>query len=290
MEQEITIRPVKKFGTRELSDNSFNTMSGCSNDCRYCYAAHAALEKGYLKSRADWKRERAFLGLDIKNVKRGAGTVMYPTRHDIKPYDMRLVLYAIHELLSTDNDILICTKAHLSCIEDICRAYSDHRDRISFMITVTSLDERLCSFWEPGAPTPVERIAALRHAFENSFCTNVICEPMLQGPGGAIDVYNAVEDYVTNNIWFGKMVFPEKRVDMSQPGNADAVAEILRLQSDSNIKLLHSQLNGLPKVCWKGSISRLIEKMHKDDERFELMQCGGVHEEDVIAEPQGEFR
>ena len=68
MEQKITIRPVKKFGTRELSDNSFNTMSGCSNDCRYCYAAHAALEKGYLKSRAEWKRERAFPAISASFV------------------------------------------------------------------------------------------------------------------------------------------------------------------------------------------------------------------------------
>lgn len=290
MEQETTIRPVKKFGSRELSDNSFNTMFGCSNDCRYCCSAHAALEKGYIKSRTDWKKERAISGMDLDHVRYSEGTVMYPTRHDIKPYEMKHVLFAIHMLLSTSNDILICSKAHLSCIEDICRTYSDHRDRISFMITVTSLDERLCSFWEPGAPTPVERITALRYAFDNGFRTNVICEPMLQGPGGAIDVYDAVEGYVTNNIWFGKMVFPQKRVDMSQPGNADAVAEILRLQSDSNIKFLHSQLDGLPKVCWKGSVSRLIEKMRKDDEHFELMQCGGYHEEDVITEPQGEVR
>lgn len=271
MNHEKTNGSARKFGTRELSDQSFNTMSGCSNDCRYCYAAQAALEKGFLKSRADWKKEREFLAIDVRNIKRGAGTVMFPTRHDIHPYDTRRVTVAITELLSTGNNVLLCTKAHLSSVREICHAFQDQRERISFMITITSLDERLCSFWEPGAPPPVERLAALRFAFEKGFRTNVICEPMLAGPGGAIDVYGAVNPYVTDNIWFGKMVFPEKRVDMSQPGNAEAVAEILRLQSDRKMEFLYHQLNGLPKVCWKGSIIRFIEKKEREEEQFALM-------------------
>ena len=43
-------------GTREWSVASVNCVTGCENDCRYCYARHEALTRygGRIKSASEW--------------------------------------------------------------------------------------------------------------------------------------------------------------------------------------------------------------------------------------------
>ena len=46
----------KISGTKEWSIASVNCVTGCENDCRYCYARHDALTRygGRIKSAAEW--------------------------------------------------------------------------------------------------------------------------------------------------------------------------------------------------------------------------------------------
>jgi hypothetical protein len=83
---------------------------------------------------------------------------------------------------------------------------------------------------------------------------------MLEGPAGTIAIFEAVEPYVSETIWIGKMQEIDQRVDMSDRDNAIAVDYILKFQSDDNILLLHKALNGKEKVRWKDSIREVIKQ------------------------------
>ncbi|NVN90941.1 MAG: hypothetical protein HXX11_10095 [Desulfuromonadales bacterium] len=241
-------------GTREWSDVSHNIGSGCSHACLYCYAASYALSKGYIKTRAEWLNEK----LTPRNIPTKAGVIMFPTAHDISSYYLDSSLDAIEQMLVAGRDVVIVTKAHLECIKAICAKFTDYQDKIILRITIGSMDEKICSFWEPGAPKPSERLDALRYAYDQGYTTSVSMEPILLGVRDAIVTYEQVEPYVTEKIWIGKMNSPDTRVDMTVAENCRRVANIKVCQSDKEIFKLYEWLEDHDKVEWKDSIKKIV--------------------------------
>lgn len=257
-ETSYTLRNVdKKRGTRELSDVSINTLLGCTNNCKYCYAAHNAAEKGIIRSRDNWQREWMKKKQPDLNY-RYEGVVMYPTGHDITSKNLVTHVNTVQALLEAGNELLVCSKADFACMRQVAEVCQEYRDKVVFMITITTLDEATSLFWEPNAPLPFERIATLEQLHHLGFRTSVLVEPLLQGPGSAIAIYDRVADYVSEGIWFGTMVLPEKRVDCTKPENKEAVDLIKRYQSKSNMRLLYAMMKDLPKVNFKKSIQSLV--------------------------------
>ena len=84
---------------------------------------------------------------------------------------------------------------------DGAQAVSPHR-RARF--TIGAMDDDVLRYWESGAPSFAERLAALKHAHGQGFRTSVSAEPMLDVPH-AVELYEAVVPFVTDTIWFGKM-------------------------------------------------------------------------------------
>jgi hypothetical protein len=254
-----TEKPERKFGTREISDESFNTMIGCSNDCRYCWARQKALEKKKIEHRNDWPNEHIISnGLINMRHPRYNGIVMYPTHHDITPTFIPQHLRTIGNLLQCGNRVLICSKASLRCIVAICDTFPDERSKLEIMVTITSMDQRTSRYWEPNAPLPQERLSALEHAYRYGFTTHVICEPLLGGPIEAMEIYEAVRPFVNGKIWIGRLNRAEERIYEGNDQNVrDEKFKILKAQSNDNMRAFVQGLDSDPKVMWKTSLASL---------------------------------
>ena len=251
------------FGTREISDFSVNIQDGCQLSCIYCWAAERALSSGQISSRSEWKDEQLksfYLKKGPIPFKKYDGIVMYPTHHDITRKYINSHVKAVRGLLAAGNDLLICSKASLYCIEKIAKACADYQGRVTFMVTITTLDEAQSVFWEPNAPLPCERIAALKYLYQEGFNTSVLIEPLLQGPSSAKAIYDAVTPYVSDYIWIGTMNSVDTRVDVSTPENAKAVEAIKRYNSIDNLRFLYESMRNLPKIKFKSSITRIFER------------------------------
>jgi DNA repair photolyase len=247
------------YGVFEWASYSYNIGTGCINDCRYCYAREIAVRTGQITDGAAWctervKPHRSAIHESVNDI------VMFPSMHDISENYLPTYLTTLGNLLAAGNPVVIVTKPRLASIQAICKTFPQQKDRMLFRMTITSLDERLSRFWEPGAPLPDERLSALRYAYEAGFQTSVSVEPLLDTVTNAVTLYQSLTPYITEDIWFGKMNGIRGRVDMSRAEVTAEVDTILRNQTDENILWLYRQLNDLPKIKWKDSIREVVKK------------------------------
>lgn len=248
-------------GVYEWADFSYNIGTGCSNNCRYCYACEITIEMnrrdGKTFTRADWPHDRVKpWKSDIHQAEEGI--LMFPSMHDITPAYLPTYIRALRNILNAGTPVVLVTKPRLECVTAICDQFQEHRDRMLFRMTITGLDENLSRYWEPGAPAPEERLAALRLAFESGYQTSVSVEPMIDSVDRTVELYQTVLPYLTEDIWFGKMNDMNRRVEMADQNSRDAVRLILQHQSDDNIHRFYQQLRGADKVEWKDSIRRVV--------------------------------
>jgi DNA repair photolyase len=141
-------------GTREWSDVSHNIGQNCSHNCRYCYAAAYALAKGHIKTREEWSTEI----LTPRRIPTKPGTIMFPTAHDITPFYLDASLTTIEQMMLAGRNVVIVTKAHLECMKAICDKFTGYKKQLLIRVTIGSMKEAVCKFWEPGAPSPSERL------------------------------------------------------------------------------------------------------------------------------------
>lgn len=246
------------FGTKEWSDHSRNCMTGCSNDCAYCYARASAITKGQVANRGAWTKEVPKESELKRTHKKVDGLVMFPTQHDTTPENIKYNLPYLTGILEAGNEVLFVSKANLSCIQELCSKLDGYKKQLLIRVTIGSMHPLLCKFWERNAPSPQERVQALHHAFKAGFQTSVSMEPILHGVDDAVATFRAVEPFVTEKIWIGTMNSVETRVDMTNPNFKKAVGEISQLQSKGEVRRLYEALKDEPKVAWKESISKIV--------------------------------
>ena len=248
-------------GVNEWADFSYNIGTGCSNNCRYCYAygiaADIARDNNRVLTRAGWQQETV-------NVRKAGihqhedGVVMFPSMHDITLGYLPTAITTIRNMLDANNWVLIVTKPRLECIRRLCDEIQEHRDKLLIRMTITSLNAELSRFWEPGAPLPAERLSALRHAHDNGFMTSVSVEPMIDSFERTIELYHTVYPYLSYDIWIGKMNDIDRRVAIDSQQTREAVSLIKQQQDDANIHLLYQRLKHADKVKWKDSIRNVV--------------------------------
>jgi len=248
-------------GTKEWSDASYNICRGCEHGCLYCYAkARACRFDAAVRQPGGWEKQtlnpnRSSLGAEVGPK----GVVMFPTSHDITPRFVSEAVVTLKNLLR-NNQVLIVSKPHLSVIKTLCAEFTDQKSKILFRFTVGSLDQELCAYWEPGAPAPIERIAALKYAYGQGYQTSVSCEPMLDDCAGIIRLVMAVAPYVSDTIWIGKMQRIPQKFNTHVPGFEKAVALVRARQADAEILRLVTALKHHSKVRWKDSIKKVMAK------------------------------
>lgn len=254
---ELTTKSRSGFGTGEWSDISRNCIIGCSNDCAYCYSRANAIKKGIVADRAAWPKEVTEDAELRRRHYKLDGLVMFPTRHDTTPANLRYTLPYLTGLLEAGNNVLYVSKANLSCMKKLCHELERFKGQLLIRVTIGSMHPLRCKFWERNAPSPQERLLALQHAFEKGFQTSVSMEPMLHGVKDAVETFRAVEKFVTEKIWIGAMNSVEARVDMTNVNFKKAADDLRRLQSREELIRLYDELKDEPKVLWKESISKV---------------------------------
>jgi DNA repair photolyase len=252
-EQEI------QFGTKEWAPHNFNFMSGCSNDCVYCYAKEMAI-RFKRKTKDSWKVEEP-VSLEGRSYNKKDGRIMIPSSHDITPGNIEIAISVIRKLLLSGNDLLIVTKPHYDCVKTLVDTFVSFRSQIQFRFTIGSVDSDVLLFWEPGAPDFPERLSSLRYAFSAGYQTTISCEPLLDDEFD--NLYKAVREYVSGSIWVGKMNFPTRRVKVnSHDAELTRRAALLaEQQNDKNIIKLYEKYKDNPQIEWKESIKKVINEL-----------------------------
>jgi DNA repair photolyase len=251
-------KPV--FGTTEWATKNENLISGCSHDCKYCYAKAVAV-RVKRKTTESWSQEEIKKpALLNKKFRKREGKIMIPSSHDITPRFLSENIQYIGNILAAGNEILLVSKPHLECIQEMCRAFTAFKSQIIFRFTIGSMDSDVLKFWEPNAPDFHERLESLKHAYEQGYQTSVSCEPMLDDK--VEDVVTEVLPFVTDSVWIGK---PNKLVErLSHNGYKDSATvararELMASLSDEYIFHLYDRYQGNDKIRWKESVKKILD-------------------------------
>jgi len=244
------------FGTKEWAVATYNTLSGCYHNCKYCYAKSMAI-RFKRKTEDSWEKEEK---RDLKKfkAKKIDGTVMYPSTHDITPENIEVHIDFLRKLLEVGNDLLIVSKPHLSCIKKICDEFSNYKDNILFRFTIGSSNSELLKKWEPNAPDFNERLESVKYAFENGYKTSISCEPMLDD--NIYSVIDLTDEYVTDSIWLGKLNSGKARLKFNKCFDEmkDELEKISNFQCNEKIFRLYNKYKDNPKIKWKESIKKVV--------------------------------
>jgi uncharacterized Fe-S cluster-containing radical SAM superfamily protein len=244
------------FGTKEWAPYNFNFMSGCSNDCNYCYAKEMAI-RFKRKTSDTWKEEEP-VSMKGKSFRKRDGRIMIPSSHDITPGNINLALEVMRKLLENENELLIVTKPHFSCVKRMVDQFEDLKSAIQMRFTIGSVSDEVLKLWEPGATGFDDRLKSLRYAYEHGYSTTISAEPLLDETPDAL--YDALHPYVTGSIWIGKMNFPDRRVRMNAASSETPahVKALMGAQSDENIIAIWKRYKDNPMIEWKESIKKVI--------------------------------
>ncbi len=247
-------------GTAEWAEVTENICRGCANDCLYCYAAHNAA-RFKQRERSEWGREEMTRRAMITSYPARDGVIMFPTSHDITPFNVEQYIWAARLMLEKNNRLLVVSKPRLECIRRVLHELAPFKEQILLRFTIGSINPLMTTFWEPGASSPQERIECLKLARAFGFSTSVSIEPMLGSVGSAIDVVAAVQGLVTETIWIGKMNKTRLRVCLADEAKkAQAIRSIEGWQSDGEILRLYELMQDHPQIRWKDSIKEVVAR------------------------------
>jgi DNA repair photolyase len=244
-------------GTGEWAASNVNIQRGCEHDCAYCYAKAMAV-RFHRTTPARWKKPRATTANVGRRFTKRGGRIMFPSSHDITPENVDKCVAVLKAMLSAGNEVLIVSKPDPDCISRLCKELKPFRARVLFRFTIGSADDAVLKYWEPGAPSFSQRLAALKHAFKQGYGTSVSCEPMLDEKIGA--VIDAVRAHVTDAIWLGKANRIRQMVALNSPGNKEMLqraSALVAMQNDEAIGALYARFKNDPLIKWKDSIKKI---------------------------------
>lgn len=252
-----TATPRAVSGVAEWATDSLNIQTGCSNDCRYCYAKSFALR--FKRSTAsDWKRPTLNPKAVHKAYKKRTGRTMFPTSHDITRENLDACITVLGRLTWEGNRVLIVSNPEPFCIAALVRALDHVPEYVTFRFSIGSTDDQVLGYWEPFAPKFEQRMESLRIAHAAGFATSVSCEPMLDS---RIDlVIEAVRPFVTDSIWLGRVNNLMNALALNCPGDEESRARgraLLAEMSDARMLALYDRYKSDPVVRFKDSVKKV---------------------------------
>ena len=258
---------------RQWAEKYENLISGCSHDCKYCYAKTMIVQ--YKNNTVEnWKNEVVRnTNLLTKKFRKRNDLIMFPSSHDITPEHLQENMTFLGNILAAGNKVLIVSKPHLDCVKSMCNAFTPFKDNILFRFTIGSADSDILQYWETNAPDFYERLESLKYAFNAGYQTSVSCEPMLDDK--VDEVIDKVIPYVTETIWLGK---PNRLIErLSINGfkhdleTLDRAYKLKKLFSDEFILTLYARYKNNSKIMWKNSIKKIIKKRNMEIENDNLL-------------------
>ena len=243
---------------REWAAKSVNYITGCSNNCLYCFMRAMSI-RSERKTSDNWHIEEVREKDLAKKRKKVDGRIMFPSSHDITPMHLGKSIELLKKLLAAGNEVLVVSKPHLECITEICKECMPYKSQLLFRFTIGSANNSVLKLWEPNAPAFEERLECLKYAFVQGYKTSVSSEPMLDDNISA--VIDTTLPYITDAIWLGKMNNLRYNLYLSGINDANILqqAEILAgWQSDEVIKELYSKYKDIEQIKWKSSIKTVV--------------------------------
>ena len=248
-------KPVR--GTAEWAVATVDCCLGCPHGCRYCYARNDQVERQGLLTAEEWTIGQVDPAAVTREQPLYRGQVMFPAHHDIVPGNLAACRDVLLKLLAAGNQVLVVSKPHLPCIEELCRDLAPYREKLLFRFTITARNREILQFWEPGAPLYEERLACLELAFRLGFATSVSVEPMLD-TDDVVAMVAELQPLVSHSIWLGRMNRISERVHCADPDTAREISRVERGQNEEHIWLIYQQLRGIPQIRWKESIKTVV--------------------------------
>ena len=166
----------------EYGDYTVNYVQGCVHGCKYpCYAFSMAKRFGTVKSYDDWinpvivSNTLELLGKELPKLCNKINNVQLCFTTDPFMYDYddikELSLKVIKKINDYNIPCYVLTKGILP--DELLKT-----SKMNFYgITLVSLDENFRSIYEPGTPSYLKRIHALKALHDNGFKTWVSIEP-----------------------------------------------------------------------------------------------------------------
>ncbi len=239
-------------GTKEWATSNVNLISGCSHNCRYCYAKKMAIRFGR-KREQTWKTMELNENKLNQNYRKRRGRVMFPSSHDIVPEFKDKCFDVLSKLLYVGNQVLITSKPHFDVIRDLCQNFLHFKNQIQFRFTITSINNKILGFWEENAPKFEERLNSLEYAFLMKYRTSVSIEPFLDKD--PIPLIKKIYPYVSETIWIGKMNYIRKNnLTHKEEKHYLKIRQNYKLE---NIQSIINRLAFYEKIRYKNSIREM---------------------------------
>lgn len=249
---------LKKTGTKQWADRNINIQIGCSNNCRYCYAAEMAVWFGRC-TRENWHIETIDHSKVDKKYRKYEGVVMFPSAHDVTPSNLAQSFCVLRKLLDAGNQVLIVSKPRLACIGYLGEMLKEYLVQIEFRFTIGSTNDDVLRFWDREAPLFEKRLDCLKYTYYNHYVTSVSCEPYLDG--SPLEVYEKTIDFCTGDFWLGKMNHFNKRVDLTGVTEEQMqrfVHLLQKLIDDDHVRELYEIFKDKPRVRFKDSFAKVV--------------------------------
>jgi DNA repair photolyase len=246
---------------RQWADDTINFVTGCGNQCRYCYSCEMAT-RFHRRDPANWGNEIIRQKDVDKKIKKYPKMVMFPSSHDIRPSNLLPAVQVLNNILSAGNEVLVTSKPNYECIKKICETFINYKDKILFRFTIGSTESAVLRFWETNAPTFEERYASLKLAYNMGYQISVSAEPLLDKDVKSL--INTLSPHITDTIWIGKAEQLCKRLVMNGYNDPETISkanDLIKWQNDpSFIRSLYETYKDNPMIRWKTSY---LEEMAK---------------------------
>jgi len=258
---EIEPGGKRATGTKEWAEHSANVALGCIHDCRYCYARANALRFGKIKSVEEWKNEVINLDAVVKHQGKRKGVIMFPTAHDITDKTFDASMAVLFRMLGAGNKVLVVSKPKLDLIDSMVsqlkRAFHYPTDQLTFRFTIGTLYREVAEYWEPGAPSPEERVAAAELAIKAGYKVGFSMEPALDPTDALIQTAGKLARFTTDQVWIGTMNKIDLRwVKEGTDRDAKMMARVEDNLKPENMRRTYYVFHINPKVEWKDSYRR----------------------------------
>ena len=245
---------------QDWADEGINVSTGCSNDCRYCYAREGQIRKGN-KTLATWNIEESRPEMLDKAWRKTSKRKLFPSIHDITPGTYENSAKVIKNFLAPGNFLLIVSKPNPDLIGKLCDEIKEYKDKVLFRFTISATDNDILKFWEPNAPLFEKRLEALKIAREKGFETSISVEPMLD-TANISALIEAVRPYTTDSIWLGTLNSINRRVkNRNQPEVKKEVEKIKSGQVPSNLLEIYNQFKADPLIKYKSHIREALKEL-----------------------------
>jgi len=134
---------------------SFSPYTGCGHSCLYCYISSYIRDPFNPREKEDVLRK---LSMDLREIRPGSIVAMSTSSDPYTPPEERrgTTRKAIEIIRRAGMRLLVMTKSDL-VIRD-----ADLLEGAAVSFTITTLDEGIATVLEPGAPSPLRRMDAMR--------------------------------------------------------------------------------------------------------------------------------